>query len=131
MCGKSFEGSWKKLNNYLEIMYHRYNRPKTVAVSPRAAGIHVQSSIARRPKRGSHFSYHEPRPPSITGWGDASGSRTSSISRPVTDSSSTISQGIYINYELDRQTYCPVVPRVTQQPHYVNFQEYIAYQLYR
>ena len=105
-------------------MYHRYNRPTTVAVSARSAGIHLQSSVARRPKTESDLSYHEPWPPPITGWGDTSGSRISSISTPITGSSSAISQGIYVNCELDKQTYC-------QQPHYVNVQEFIAHQLYR
>ena len=110
-------------------MYQRSNRPKTVAISPRPSGIHLESSDGYRPKTGSYISHHEPRPPPIREWSDVSGfGRSSGTSRPVTGSSSTLSQGIYVNYV----PYSPVVPHGQEQHSYqLNFQDYIAYKLYR
>ena len=115
-------------------MYHRNGRPKTVSVSPRPIGFQSSDFVRYKPTPGSHSN----RCPTainksrVTGWRrSAGGSGTSGSSRPITGSSSTTGQGIYVDYD---HRYVPVVDdvlhtRESSRP--VNFQEFVAHQLYR
>ena len=118
-------------------MSHRCDRPKTVSVSPRPAGIQSEFYVTFRPKTGCHPTPYHHEKVAITApvieWSETSGSRRpSGTSRSFTASSSTFSEGIYVNHAISRQKHAAVVPHVQEfKPHFVNFQEFIKHGLCR